>query len=131
MNLTKDQIFEYINNSEAVISFYRFAMIIGFWPDFCDYEIEKLAWYLEDAKINDIKLLDTLLSENQDILNRYIAHIYANRKNPWRVTPGFLCVLALIMKFPKLFTEDSLVEKGWDRELANIVLSSTEHYACN
>lgn len=131
MTFTRDQLIDYLYNSEPVISFYRSAMGIGFWPDFPDYKVEELEWYLENTKIEDIKIIDTILRKHKETLNRYIAYIYAKRINTWRVTPGFLCALVLIVKFPQLFTEDNLVEKGWDKSLAKIVLSSAKIFDLN
>lgn len=129
MKFTREQIINYIYNSEPAISFYRSAMSIGFWPDFPDYKVETLAWYLEEAKIQDINLIDSLLSEHKDVLNKYIENLYENRKNTWRITPGFLCALALIAKFPELFTTDWLVEKGFDAEIAKIIHLSAKPYS--
>ena len=129
MKFTRNQIIDYVYNSEPVISFYRSAMGIGFWPDIPDYQIEELAWYLDGAEVNEITTIDSLLSEHKESLSRYIAHIYANGKQPWRVTPGFLCALVLIVKFPGPFTEDHLVEKGWEKELASIVISSAKIFS--
>lgn len=129
MTLTRDQIIDYVYNSEPVIEFYHSAMEIGFWPDFPDdYQIESLAWYLDSAKVNDVKEIDELLIKYKETLNRYIAHIYENRKYPWRVTPGFLCGLALIVKFPESFTVDNLVENGWDKDMASIVIAAANRY---
>ena len=128
MTLTKDQIVEYVYNSKPVINFYQFAMGIGFWPDFPDYKIESLAWYLDAAGLSDIKKIDELLIEHEDILKKYVAHIYANRRNPWRVTPGFLCALAIIVKFPMSFTVEKLVQNAWDEDLASIIITAANKF---
>ena len=128
MTLTKDQIVEYVYNSKPIISFYQFAMRIGFWPDFPDYKIENLAWYLDAAELSDIKKIDEILIEHEDILKKYVAHIYANRRNPWRVTPGFLCALAIILKFPKSFTVEKLVQNAWDEDLASIIITAANKF---
>ena len=128
MKFTRDQIIYYVYNSELVVSLYRHAMSIGFWPDFPDHEIETLEWYLEEANIQDIKLIDSILSEHKEVLNKYIMHLYKNIKSPWRVTPGFLCALAIIFKFPNLFTTDWLVENGFNAEIAKIIHLSAKSY---
>lgn len=128
MAFTKDQIVEYVYDSKPVINFYRFAMGIGFWPDFPDYQIESLAWYLDAAEVRDIKKIDELLVEHEETLKKYIAHIYANRKNPWRVTPGFLCALAIIIKFPKSFTVETLVQNDWDEDLASVIITAANKF---
>lgn len=128
MSFTKDQIVQYVYNSKPVISLYHSSMAIGFWPDFPDYKIENLSWLLEALKITDINSIDELLTNNAEILKRYIAHIYANRKNPWRVTPGFLCELALIAKHPNTFTTESLVEHGWGKDIASIIISAVNKF---
>lgn len=128
MTLTKDQIVEYVYNSKPVISFYQFAMAIGFWPDLPDYEIESLAWYLDAAKLSDIKKIDEILVEHGDVLKKYVAHIYANRRSPWRVTPGFLCALAIIVKFPKSFTVEKLVQNAWDEDIASIIITEANKF---
>lgn len=131
MTFTKDQIVEYVYNSKPAINFYHFAMGIGFWPDFPDNQIEDLAWFLNTAEVRDIKRIDQLLVQHEETLKKYIAHIYANRKNPWRVTPGFLCALAIIIKFPKSFTVDKLVQNNWDEDLASIIIAAANKFNSN
>lgn len=131
MRFTKDQIIQYVFNSKPVISLYHSSMAIGFWPDFPDHQIESLSWFLEILEISDIKSIDELLINNEENLKRYIANIYANRKNSWRVTPGFLCELALIAKYPNSFTAENLVEHGWDNDIASIVISAANKFSQN
>lgn len=131
MSFTKDQIIQYVYNSKPAIKFYHSSMAIGFWPDFPDYQIESLSWFLEILKISDINSIDELLTNNEEILKRYIAHIYANRKSPWRVTPGFLCELALIANHPKSFTIENLVEHGWNKDIASIIISAANKFSEN
>lgn len=131
MKFTRKQIIDYIYNSDAVMSFYQSAMVVGFWPDYSDHQIEQLAWDLEHADIDDITIIDSLLNEYGGILRKYIAHIYAGRTRIWRVTPEFLCTLVLIVKFPELFAENYLAEKGWDKDIANIVCLSAGAFNLN
>lgn len=131
MSFTKDQIVQYVYNSKPAINFYRSSMAIGFWPDFPDYKIEDLSWFLETLEISDINSIDELLTNNEETLKRYIAHIYADRKNPWRVTPGFLCELALIAKHPNSFTTEKLVEHGWDKDIASIIICAANKFSQN
>ncbi|MEE4463109.1 hypothetical protein V2S84_13555, partial [Azotobacter chroococcum] len=76
--------------------------------------------------IDDTKSVDAILIKNKELLKRLMANVYANRKTPWRVTPGFICKLALISNFPDLFTESRLIEKGFDKDIAKIILSSAD-----
>ncbi|WP_312841351.1 hypothetical protein [Delftia tsuruhatensis] len=129
MSFTKDQIVQYVYNSKPAIKLYHSSMAIGFWPDFPDYKIEDFSWFLEILKITDINSIDELITNNEEALKRYISHIYANSNNPWRVTPGFLCELALIAKYPKSFTTENLVKHGWDKDIAFIVISAANKFS--
>lgn len=131
MKFTKDQIVQYVYNSKPAIKLYHASMAIGFWPDFPENGIENLSWFLENLEISNINSVDELLTNNEDTLKRYIAHIYANRNNPWRVTPGFLCELALIAKHPKSFTIEKLVDHGWDKDIASIIISAADKFGEN
>jgi len=129
MTFTKDQIVQYVYNSKPVINLYQSSMAIGFWPDFPDYDIENLSWFLEKTGISDLNFIDELLINNEMTLRRYIAHIYSNRKSPWRVNPRFLCELALIVKHPKSFTTENLVEHGWHLDIASIIVSAAANFS--
>jgi hypothetical protein len=129
MKITHDQVIEYVYNSTPALKFYQFAIGIGFWPDFPHYQIESLVWYLDAAEIDDIKKIDEILVEREEILKKYIAHIYANRKNNWRITPGFLCALAVIQNQPDSFTVKSLVENEWDEDIASMILTSANRFS--
>ncbi|WP_417356117.1 hypothetical protein [Gallaecimonas pentaromativorans] len=131
MSFTKDQLVQYVYNSKPAMNLYQSAIAIGFWPDFPDYKIESLSWFLEAIEVSDISIIDDLLIKKEETLKRYIAHIYANRNNPWRVTPGFLCELALIAKHPNLFKLENLVEHGWDEDIASIVISAANKFSKN
>ncbi len=126
MKFTNDQIDQYIYNSNPVISLYRFAMKIGFLPDFPNKVINRPFWFLEKLKITDINSIDELIKNNSEILNIYIYNIYSNRKTDWRVTPIFLCELALIAMHPSEFTTENLVDHGWDKDIASIVIAAAK-----
>ncbi|WP_445619915.1 hypothetical protein ACUN8C_14725 [Kushneria sp. Sum13] len=128
MTFSKDQIVEYVYNSKPVMEFYGFAMATGFWPDFPDYQLEIIVWYLDAAEISDIEKIDEILVKHEGVLKEFVAHIYANRKTFWRVTPVFLCVLAIILRFPKPFTVEKLVQNGWDKDLATIVSTAANKF---
>lgn len=129
MDLTREQVINYLNNSEPVRLFYRHATEIGFYSDFPDHEIENFILSIKHSSISDVETIDKILNDNKDVLRKYIAHIYANRKLHWRVTPGFLCELVLIVKFPNKFTKDVLIEKGWADDVASIIISSAEIFS--
>jgi len=131
MTLTRKQIIDYLYNSEQVIELYRSAIVAGFWPDSPDYQVENLTWYLSVAELNDITKIDELLIDNKETLKRFIEHIYENRVNRWRVTPGFLCSLALIAKYADKFSESLLVENRWDKTSASIVIASANKFSSN
>ena len=123
MTLTTNDIAEYISNSDSVKRLYRLALDQGFWPDFPDYRIGKLSGYLEAAKIEDITTIDNLVSENFPVIQKFVAEIFAHRKNgqPWRLNSVFLCELVLILKYPKIFGRDFLAQNDWDEEIAEII----------
>lgn len=129
MSRTKDPIVQHIYESKPVIALYHYAMTVGFWPDFPDHQLESIAKFLEIVEITDINKIDELLTKHENTLRRYIAHIYANRKNPWRVTPIFLCELALIAKFVNSFTVENLVENGWDEDISRIIILAAEKFS--
>ena len=129
MPFNKEEIITYTFNSNHVISLYRSAIGVGFWPDFPDYQIESLSWFLDAAKLNELSEIDTLIKDNKEIITRYIAHIYAGSSKPWRVTPGFLCKLVLIAKYPDAFSVEKLIEHGWDIDIAESILLSANKFA--
>ena len=124
MTFTIVDITEYISNSEPVKKLYRLAMDKGFWPDFPDYEIEKLSAYLEAAKIENIKNVDSFISSDFPIIQKFVTEIFTYRKNGWnwRLNSVFLCELVLILKYPQIFHRDYLIENGWNKEIVEIVL---------
>lgn len=118
----RKEILDYLFNSENVISFYRDAMNVGFWPDFPDREVEELIWYMDKAGISNFNEIDSLLSNNVSLLRVYISSIHSKRVTTWRVTPGFLCALALILKYVDSFSVANLTEIGWDeRNALNVI----------
>lgn len=124
MKFSRDELINHISKSEPAKLVYRTAMNTGFWPDFPDYQIENLGRSLEVAKISDITEIDELIIDNEKTIKEYIGQIYNKRKNYWRLSPGFLCELVLILKYPSIFTKEYLTENGWDREIAEIVVSA-------
>ncbi len=129
MSFTKDQIVQYLYNSKPAINLYDYSIAIGFLSDFPDHKIESLSWFLETLEIGDINSIDELLTNNEETLKRYIAHIDANKKYPWRVTPGFLCELALIAKHPNSFTIENLIEHGWEKDTASIIICAANKFS--
>ena len=126
MTFSNSDITDYISNSDPVKELYRLAMDNGFWPDFPDYKIEKLGRYMDAAKIENIKSIDSLISENFPILEKFIVEVFSHRKNGWhwRLNSVFLCELVLILEYPDIFHRDYLIENEWDKDIAEIVLKA-------
>lgn len=129
MKFSRDELIHHISRSESAKLVYRAAMNTGFWPDFPDYQIENFGRSLEAAKISEIKEIDNLIINNEKIIREYIAKIHSQRKNYWRLSPGFLCELVLILKYPSTFTKEYLTGNGWDEEIAEIVVSAATHHS--
>lgn len=120
--LTRDKIIDYIYNSEPVMGFYQSAMAVGFWPEFPCYQIEEITWYLDKARVSDIKKIDCLLLRHKENLVKYINNIYESRKSPWRVNPAYLCKLVIVFNFIELFKVEDLTSNGWGEDTASIVI---------
>ncbi|MFJ5239680.1 hypothetical protein ACIP86_23625 [Pseudomonas neuropathica] len=129
MGFTERQAIDHIYNSSSVVGLYHFAMRIGFWPDFPD-PADRLATFLAAAEVASIEEIDNILELHRDAMERFLADVYANRLSAWRVTPEFLCELALLLKYPHIFTEERLVEEmKWDIQIAKIVLTSAHRHS--
>lgn len=129
MKLDREQLIEYVKTSKHIKDFYCYAMKIGFLDIRYDYEIENLASYIDIAEVKNTKEIDALLKNNKEVLKQFISDIYRHKKTTgWRVHPGFLCQLALILKFPNLFTQNYLTENGWGEDESIIILKSASKF---
>lgn len=113
----------HLYNSREVMSFYQYAMRLGFWPDYPDEKNDELSRHMETAGVSENEI-DQLLIDNKELLRNYLSHIYSKRKNTWRVTPEFLCALILIVRSVDSFSTDLLMELGWEEEIASIVIDT-------
>lgn len=120
----KNPLTNYLYNSHEVMSFYQYAMRLGFWPDYPDEKNEELSRHMETAGVSDTRKIDQLLIDNKELLRNYLSHIYSKRKNTWRVTPEFLCALILIARSVDSFSTNLLMELGWEEEIASIVIDT-------
>lgn len=129
MGFTEKQLKEHIYNSSSVVGLYHFAMSIGFWPD-SPHPADRLATFLAAAEVDSIEEIDNILELHRDAMERFVANVYENRLSAWRVTPEFLCELALLLKYPHIFTEERLVEEmEWNSELAKVVLTAAHRHS--
>lgn len=120
----KNPLTDYLYNSHEVMSFYQYAMRLGFWPDYPDEKNEELSRHMETAGISDTGEIDQLLIDNNELLRNYLSQIYSKRKYTWRVTPAFLCSLILIARSVDSFSKNLLMELGWEEEIASIVIDT-------
>lgn len=129
MCFSEEHVKAYIYNSSPVVGLYHYAMKIGFWPDF-PQPVNRLATFMEAAEISSFEEIDNILESHRDTMERFVANVYKNRPSAWRVTPDFLCQLALLLRYPHIFTEKKLVEEmEWDSQLVKVVLTAAHRHS--
>ncbi|PMV22647.1 MULTISPECIES: hypothetical protein [unclassified Pseudomonas] len=130
MSVTPTQIKDFIQKSEELLRLRLFADRVGFEGDFPPISLGGLVWFFDTANVEDLDEFDEFLTKQAGAMQRFIADVYEHRISRWRITSEFLCELALILKFPEIFSEELLVSSaGWDENIAQLVVAAGKRQA--
>ncbi|WP_318415817.1 hypothetical protein [Photobacterium leiognathi] len=127
--LNKHDLMENIWTSIEIRKIYFKALQQGFWEDFPDEGLDNLMSFADKVGLSNVDELMLFINNKAPIMDEFLKKLYLEHKRiknmKWRISFCFVVQLMLIQGNTNLITVEYLCEKGWDKDIAELVLDIT------
>ncbi|EIY4754909.1 hypothetical protein MM181_003520 [Vibrio cholerae] len=124
--LNKNNLMEMIWTSAAVRKVYFKALNQGYWEDFPDEGLEGVLSFAEKVGVESVSELKAFIDEKSAVMDEFLKKLWLVHKRAtqrqWRISFCFVVQLMLIHGNTDLITVEFLCQKGWDKDIAEMVL---------